>query len=121
MDLGSSSNVRAIVAAGAAATEQLYSTALPQALANTLWALATLGWHREDSTLTKLVTAMVQRISTAKPQNLSNTLWAMATLGWHRDDSTLTKLVSAMVQRISSAKPQDLSNTVGTGHPWLAP
>ena len=120
-DLGNSSSVSAIVAAGAAAVEQLCSLAKPQELSNTLWALATLGWHRDDSTLTKLVSAMVQRISSAKPQDLSNTLWALATLGWHRDDNTLTKLVTAMVQRISSAKPQDLSNTVGTGHPWLAP
>ena len=74
VDLGSSSNVSAIVAAGAAAMGQRISTASPQALANTLWALATLGWHRDDSTLTKLVTAMVQRISSAKPQDLSNTV-----------------------------------------------
>ena len=112
VDLGSSSNVSAIVAAGAAAMGQRISTASPQALANTLWALATLGWHRDDSTLTKLVTAMVQRISTATPQALSNTLWALATLGWHRDDSTLTKLVTAMEQRVSTATPQALANTL---------
>jgi len=112
VDLGNSSNVSAIVAAGAAAVEQLCSMAKPQELSNTLWALATLGWHRDDSTLTKLVTAMVQRISTATPQALSNTLWALSTLGWHRDDSTLTKLVTAMVQRISTATPQALSNTL---------
>jgi len=112
VDLGSSSNVRAIVAAGAVAMEQCISTAKPQELSNTLWALATLGWHRDDNTLTKLVTAMVQRISTATPQALSNTLWALATLGWHRDDSTLTKLVTAMVQRSSTGKPQELSNTL---------
>jgi len=92
--------------------EQRISTAQPQNLSNTLWALATLGWHCDDSILTKLVTAMVQRSSTVKPQALSNTLWALATLGWHRDDSTLTKLVTAMVQRISTAKPQELSNTL---------
>ena len=112
VDMGSSSNVSAIVAAGAAAVEQLCSMAKPQELSNTLWALATLGWHRDDSTLTKLVTAMVQRISTATPQALSNTLWALATLGWHCDDSTLTKLVTAVVQHISSATPQALSNTL---------
>jgi len=112
VDLGSSSNVRAIVAAGAVAMEQRISTAKPQNLSNTLWALATLGWHRDDSTLTKLVAAMVQRSSTAKPQELSNTLWALATLGWHCDDSILTKLVTAMVQRSSTAKPQALSNTL---------
>jgi len=92
--------------------EQRISKAKPQNLSNTLWALATLGWHRDDSTLTKLVTAMVQRSSTAKPQELSNTLWALATLGWHCDDSILTKLVTAMVQRSSTVKPQALSNSL---------
>jgi hypothetical protein len=112
VNMGSSSNVSAIVAAGSVVMEQRISTAKPQSLSNTLWALATLGWHRDDSTLTKLVTAMVQRSSTAKPQDLSNTLWALATLGWHCDDSTLTKLVTAMVQRSSTAMPQALSNTL---------
>jgi len=111
VDLGSSSNVSAIVAAGAAAMGQRISTASPQALANTLWALATLGWHRDDSTLTKLVTAMVQRISTATPQALSNTLWALGQFDWY-NAGAVKALAAAMAQSSSSAKPQNLSNAL---------
>ena len=91
--------------------EQHSSTAKPQELSNTLWALAILDWHRDDSTLTKLVTAMVQRLSTVKPQDLSNTLWAMGQLDWY-NAGAIKALAGAMGQRVSMAKPQELSNAL---------
>ena len=91
--------------------EQRISTAKPQSLSNTLWALATLGWHRDDSTLTKLVTAMVQRSSTATPQALSNTLWALGQFDWY-DAGTIKALAAAIAQRNSESNSQCLSNTL---------
>ena len=110
-DLGNSSSVGAIVAAGAAAVEQLCSLAKPQELSNTLWALATLGWHRDDSTLTKLVTAMEQRVSTATPQALANTLWALGQFDWY-NAGAVEALAAAIAQSSSSAKSQNMSNAL---------
>jgi very-short-patch-repair endonuclease len=55
----------------------------PQELANTLWALATLGWQVGEGTMrSALEGAVVRMAPSMNPQNVANTLWAFATLGW---------------------------------------
>ncbi|KAG1677590.1 hypothetical protein FOA52_014488 [Chlamydomonas sp. UWO 241] len=57
----------------------------PQNLANTVWALATLG-HYDGAFMAALLKAATPQLRTFNPQNVSNTLWALAVLG-HIDDA----------------------------------
>jgi hypothetical protein len=55
----------------------------PQEVANSLWALATLGWPAgEGSMRCALEGAAVRVAPSMKPQEVANSLWGLATLGW---------------------------------------
>jgi hypothetical protein len=52
-----------------------------QAVSNTLWAFATLGYFPADDLLDRIGRHAAATMSTFRPQATSNTLWAMAKLG----------------------------------------
>eukprot|EP00983_Pelagomonas_calceolata_P030737 965564-Pelagomonas_calceolata.AAC.1 len=80
------------------------STAKPQELSNTLWALATRDHNLGNANINTLATAMAECSSTAKPQELSNTLKALGLLHWYQPEvySTLAK---RLLHSISSSTP----------------
>ena len=54
-----------------------------QELANTLWALATLGWQAGEGSMRCALEAAAVRVAPSmNAQNVANSLWALATLGW---------------------------------------
>ncbi|MCF2108875.1 DUF1601 domain-containing protein, partial [Coxiella burnetii] len=57
----------------------------PQDIANTLWALATMGinWRdiQEKELDNSLLKAIAQNANRFNPQDIANTLWALATMG----------------------------------------
>ena len=56
-----------------------------QAVSNTLWAFATLGYFPADDLLDRIARHAAATMSTFRPQATSNTLWAMAKLGEKRE------------------------------------
>jgi hypothetical protein len=62
-----------------------------QALANTAWALATLG-HADGDFMVALLKAAEPQLRNFKPQELANTAWALATLG-HKDDAFMAAVL----------------------------
>jgi hypothetical protein len=84
----------------------------PQALANTVWAYATLGRAPEADTWRTLETAAVRVAPGMVPQNLANTLWAYATLGRAPGAETWRALETAAVRVAPSMVPQNLANTM---------
>jgi hypothetical protein len=53
-----------------------------QNLANTVWALATLGWQAGAGSMRSALEAAAVRVApTMNAQNVANTVWALATLG----------------------------------------
>ena len=73
-----------------------------QNVANTLWAMATLGWQAgEGSMRCALEGAAVRVAPRMNAQDVANTLWAMATLGWQAKAETVVlwqQLAEAMVR-----------------------
>ena len=66
---------------GAAA--RLASGMKAQDVANTLWALATLGWSSSEGPTRSVLEGAVMRVALSmNTQAMANTLWAAATLGW---------------------------------------
>jgi hypothetical protein len=54
-----------------------------QNVANTLWALATLGWQASEGSMRSVMEgAVLRETSGMNTQAMANTLWAAATLGW---------------------------------------
>ena len=54
-----------------------------QAVANTVWALATLGWQAGESSMRCALEGAAVRVAPSmNEQNMANTVWALATLGW---------------------------------------
>jgi very-short-patch-repair endonuclease len=72
-----------------------------QAVANALWALATLGWQATDGPMRCALEAAAVRVAPSmKLQEVANALWALATLGWGANTETagvFQQLVDAMV------------------------
>ena len=64
----------------ASAAEQLNGDFSLQQIANTAWALATVG-HQDYQLFTALAAAAEWRMREFNPQNLANTAWAFAKMG----------------------------------------
>jgi hypothetical protein len=61
-----------------------------QAVANTLWALATLGWQAAEGSMRWALEGAAVRVApTMNAQNVANTLWALATLGWQAAEGSM--------------------------------
>jgi len=95
-----------------AALVQKWQDATPQALANTLWAAATMGLRLPLQQVLQLVAALGQKWQDADPQALANTLWAAATMGLQLPEQQVHQLMAALVQKQQDAKPQELANTL---------
>jgi hypothetical protein len=53
-----------------------------QALANTLWALATLHYTPHEDWMTAFDAQLQQHVSSCTPAHIAMTLWAMSSLQW---------------------------------------
>ena len=52
-------------------------------VANTLWAIATLGWQAHDGMMHSILEVAAVRVAVSmKARDVANALWALATLGW---------------------------------------
>ncbi|KAG1673213.1 hypothetical protein FOA52_013093 [Chlamydomonas sp. UWO 241] len=82
----------------------------PQELANTAWALATLG-HADVDFVAALMEAAKPQLRNFTPQALANTVWAFATLG-HADGAFMASLLKAAEPQLRDFTPRNLVNTV---------
>ena len=77
-----------------------------QAVSNTLWAFATLGYYPDGNTLDAIGEHAVTILSTFRPQATSNTLWAYAKLGYLPPPSLLAAAAHKMVLDFPKSVPQ---------------
>jgi len=85
-------------------------TFTPQAMANTVWAYATLGY--EDPDLFEAVSAIaINRLDAFTPQNISNTVWAYATLG-HKAPDLFEAVSATAINKLNKFNSHDMANTV---------
>ena len=77
-----------------------------QAVSNTMWAFATLGYYPDGDTLDQIGEHAVTIISTFRPQATSNTLWAYAKLGYQPPESLLAAAAHQMVIDLPKSVPQ---------------
>jgi hypothetical protein len=85
----------------------------PQAVSNTLHALAKLGERREGAAVLDAVEARADRLveEFRHPMDISNTVWAFATLG-RRDAPNLFTAIDARADwLVAKGKPQEIANT----------
>jgi hypothetical protein len=54
----------------------------PQALANTLWSLATLHYTPHEDWMTAFDAQLQQHITSCTPAHIAMTMWAMSSLQW---------------------------------------
>ncbi|KAG1661642.1 hypothetical protein FOA52_007523 [Chlamydomonas sp. UWO 241] len=79
----------------------------PQALANTVWALATFGYY-DGAFVAKLLKEAKPQLRDFNPQALANTAWALATLGRY-DGAFVAALLKAAKLQLRDSKPQELA------------
>ena len=91
---------------------RVVSSMVPQALANTVWAYATLGRAPEPETWRTLDTAAARVAASMNPQALANTVWAYVTLGRAPEPEEWRALETAAVRVAPAMVPQALANTV---------
>lgn len=77
-----------------------------QAVSNTLWAFATLGYYPDGETLDAIGEHAASIISTFRPQATSNTLWAYAKLAYPPPESLLAAAAHQMVIDLPKSVPQ---------------
>ena len=54
-----------------------------QAVANTIWGLATLGWQAGEGPMRGALEGAAVRVAPSmNAQDVANTIWGLATLGW---------------------------------------
>ncbi|KAG1677580.1 hypothetical protein FOA52_014478 [Chlamydomonas sp. UWO 241] len=83
-----------------------------QHLANTVWALATLG-HKHGAFVAALLMVATLELREFTPQALANTVWALATLGQTDTDGVfIAALLKVAAPQLCDFKPQELANTV---------
>jgi very-short-patch-repair endonuclease len=72
-----------------------------QAVANTVWALATLGWQAGDGAMRCALEGAAVRVAPSmNAQEVANTVWSLATLGWPAHSAVAVvfqQLVEALV------------------------
>jgi hypothetical protein len=83
----------------------------PQAIANTLWALAKLGVYEPD-VLSKLVELAQARFPEFTGQQFAACIWALAKLGSKPPALWIEAFLARSQQLLPSFSPQDLSNTI---------
>jgi hypothetical protein len=98
-------------------------------VANTLWALATLGWQAEEGMMHSILEMAAVRVAVSmNARDVGNALWALATLGWQGTKAKQSTrgvlegaagegamrfaLVGAAVLAAPSMRPQDVTNTL---------
>ena len=73
-----------------------------QEVANTVWALATLGWQAGEGAMRSALEGAAVRVAPSmNAQDVANTVWALATLGWQASAEMVDVfggLVGAMVR-----------------------
>jgi hypothetical protein len=85
----------------------------PQALSNSLWAVAKLGQQVQDKKqLQQLVAALISNLSKANTQAIANTLWAVSEMHHQVSDEHLDLMLAAFVKQLHKADPQHVSNTL---------
>ena len=77
-----------------------------QAVSNTMWAFATLGYYPDGDTLDAIGEHATTIISTFRPQATSNTLWAYAKLGYPPPQSLLAAAAQQMIIDFPKSVPQ---------------
>eukprot|EP00798_Chlamydomonas_sp_ICE-L_P018815 gene18815-biopygen27719 len=100
-----------LIHAAVNAAERRLPQFVPQALANTLWALVTLDVPLDGSFLEGWIKCAVLKLPEFTAQALSNTLWAAAKLGI-QDEAFIATLLSEAKLKLTEFNAQDLSNTL---------
>ena len=83
-----------------------------QAVSNTLWAFATLGYLPEDDLLDRVALHAAATMATFRPQATSNTLWAMAKLGYAPPEELFVAAAAQIEADMGCSVPQDISNSL---------
>ncbi|CAL5220538.1 g2573 [Coccomyxa viridis] len=81
-----------------------------QAVSNTLWAFATLGYHPSGDLLDRLGHHAAGIIRTFRPQATSNALWAFAKLAYVPCEPFLAAAALQLLTDLPRCVPQDISN-----------
>jgi hypothetical protein len=83
-----------------------------QEVSNTLWAVATLGWHASDRSMRSVIEGAAVRVAPImSAQHVANTLWALATLGWQVVERSISSALEAAIARVAPImNPQDVAN-----------
>lgn len=83
-----------------------------QAVSNTAWALATLGFVPEGDLMQGLALRATAIIRSFRPQATSNTLWAYAKLGVTPPEAFMAAAAQQLHADLYRSVPQDLSNSL---------
>ena len=76
-----------------------------QNVANTLWALATLGWQAADGAMRCALEGAAVRVAPSmNAQALANTVWALATLGWQAAEGSMRCELSIACSTLSTQR-----------------
>ena len=82
-----------------AAAVRVAPSMIAQAVANSIWGLATLGWQAGEGPMRDALEAAAVRVAPSmKPQDVANIIWGLATLGWHSSTE-----VGALLQQLVEA------------------
>jgi len=85
----------------------------PQAISNTLWAVANLGYKLTEQPLLQMLSALVNQLPHVLPQDISMSLVAVVTFGQPVPHNLLQQLLEAFVAQLAQATPQAVANTCG--------
>lgn len=83
-----------------------------QAVSNSLWAYAKLGYNPGREVLDAAVHRALHSLPQYTPQEVANTLWALATLEHHPGVQLLDASALQIARRIEQFSPQDTTNSV---------
>ncbi len=86
--------------------------ASPQALANSLWALATMSVLPSKAWMDEVFAVVAQRLGEFEPQALSSLLWSAATLGQRLPATLMSQLYLVTRDGLAVFPPQSLSNMI---------
>jgi hypothetical protein len=84
----------------------------PQNVANTLWALATMGMVADQELWRVMQQRLVAIAGSCNPQNVANTLWALAMMGMAVDQELLSAMQNRIVVIASEFNLQDVGNVL---------
>jgi len=84
----------------------------PQNVANTVWALATMGVTPDEKLLRAMQGRATALAGTFTPQAVANTVWALATMGVTPDEKLLRAMQGRATALAGEFDPQAVANTV---------